>query len=345
MVGSTSRWSLDFSSFSRLGWWWVHMPKHVQAKFGHLRMYVFHPQPWETRGLAAICQHTENRSWNFLMFGELCEKHSWQDSCHVFFHFEHLKTIWLIFCWGVIHVGRDGFRFRRRRLWWGWVSWNVASIGAVLTGAARFPSVTLGTKCKNNILQVVLCHLICTACHSYPVPISKLLWGSSRTAVPLVFCFIYPVFQALGVELLVVMLRTHAAYSYIDYIYIASRKKNQKYRNMFPGCSRWYVLSMSRCPALIYCGSLLYFLLPQLITWLADGPAHWDRYWNWFDLVLAAAGIADLTIQFITASSAMVVEEPKRGWQVSVMSVMAQELFNPIPNKACTRNHGWGDLA
>ena len=87
------------------------------------------------------------------------------------------------------------------------------------------------------------------------------------------------------------------------------------------------------------------FLLPQLITWLADGPAHWDRYWNWFDLVLAAAGIADLTIQFITASSAMVVEESKRGWQVSVMSVMAQELFNPIPNKACTRNHGWGDLA
>jgi hypothetical protein len=73
---------------------------------------------------------------------------------------------------------------------------------------------------------------------------------------------------------------------------------------------------------------------------LADGPAHWDRYWNWFDLVLAAAGIADLTIQFITASSAMVVEEPKRGWQVSVMSVMAQELFNPIPIKACTRNHG-----
>jgi hypothetical protein len=30
---------------------------------------------------------------------------------------------------------------------------------------------------------------------------------------------------------------------------------------------------------------------------------------------------------------------------VSVMSVMAQELFNPIPIKACTRNHGWGDLA
>ena len=135
-----------------------------------------------------------------------------------FFHFEHLKTIWLIFCWGVIHAGRDGFRFRHRRLWWGWVSWNAASIGAVLTGAARFPSVTSGTKCKNNTPQVVLCHLICTACHSYPVPISKLLGGSSRTAVPLVFCFIYPVFQALGVELLLVMLRTHAAYSYIDYI-------------------------------------------------------------------------------------------------------------------------------
>jgi len=30
-----------------------------------------------------------------------------------------------------------------------------------------------------------------------------------------------------------------------------------------------------------------------------------DRYWNWFDLVLAAAGIADLTIQFITASSGL----------------------------------------
>ena len=34
---------------------------------------------------AAICQHTENRSWNVLMFGELCEKHSCQDSYHVFF--------------------------------------------------------------------------------------------------------------------------------------------------------------------------------------------------------------------------------------------------------------------
>ena len=33
------------------------------------------------------------------------------------------------------------------------------------------------------------------------------------------------------------------------------------------------------------------------------------RYWNWFDLVLAAAGITDLAIQFVTASSAMVVEE------------------------------------
>ena len=343
MVGSTSRWSLDFSSFSRLGWWWVHMSKHVQAKFGHLRMYVFHPQPWETRGShlpthrkpILKCPHVWRTLWETLLPGLLPR----------FFHFEHLKTIWLIFCWGVIHAGRDGFRFRHRRLWWGWVSWNVASIGAVLTGAARFPSVTSGTKCKNNTPQVVLCHLICTACHSYPVPISKLLGGSSRTAVPLVFCFIYPVFQALGVELLLVMLRTHAAYSYIDYIYIASRQKNQTDRNMFPGCSRWYVLSMFRCPAFIYCGPLLYFLLPQLITWLADGPAHWDRYWNWFDLVLAAAGIADLTIQFITASSAMVVEEPKRGWQVSVMSVMAQELFNPIPDKACTRNHGWGDLA
>ena len=94
-----------------------------------------------------------------------------------------------------------------------------------------FPSVTSGTKCKNNTPQVVLCHLICTACHSYPVPISKLLGGSSRTAVPLVFCFIYPVFQALGVELLLVMLRTHAAYSYIDiYIYIYSKPPKESNR-------------------------------------------------------------------------------------------------------------------
>ena len=160
------------------------------------------------------------------------------------------------------------------------------------------------------------------------------------------FLFYLPSFSGIGSGIAA----GYATYTcsiqlYRLYIYIASRQKNQTDRNMFPGCSRWYVLSMFRCPAFIYCGPLLYFLLPQLITWLADGPAHWDRYWNWFDLVLAAAGIADLTIQFITASSAMVVEEPKRGWQVSVMSVMAQELFNPIPDKACTRNHGWGDLA
>ena len=30
------------------------------------------------------------------------------------------------------------------------------------------------------------------------------------------------------------------------------------------------------------------------------------RYWNWFDLVLGAAGLADLTIQFITRDSALV---------------------------------------
>ena len=30
------------------------------------------------------------------------------------------------------------------------------------------------------------------------------------------------------------------------------------------------------------------------------------RYWNWFDLVLGATGLADLTIQLITRDSALV---------------------------------------
>ena len=79
MVGSTSRCSLDFSSFSRLGWWWVHMSKHVQAKFGHLRMYVFHPQPWETRGShlpthrkpILKCPHVWRTLWETLLPGLL----------------------------------------------------------------------------------------------------------------------------------------------------------------------------------------------------------------------------------------------------------------------------------
>ena len=38
----------------------------------------------------------------------------------------------------------------------------------------------------------------------------------------------------------------------------------------------------------------------------SHSPFHSRRYWNWFDLVLGATGLADLTIQLITRDSALV---------------------------------------
>ena len=125
-------------------------------------MFVFHPQPWETRDLAEMYQPTStgNKCRMFLCSEKLCEKHfcrDCRDSCHLFFHLEHIKTIWLDVFFGgrwftrMAYMGSDSVagdcdedelpEMSQVLVW----SWQVP--------LADVPSVTSATRWKNNILH------------------------------------------------------------------------------------------------------------------------------------------------------------------------------------------------